>query len=186
MVNINCWVSAIFAIAVWNRNYIFQSNRLLSSNDNNFKDCLANFISNSNFPDDLYPILLSSLILWLALKMFQYSIRLVFSLIQPIVFILIVLVNQIWFLASSGESLLIAFWLLLLLFADHFTTFPRNEDLDFWPDLDFVWCFIAHWRSGSVYQWHIEDSWPTIDNQFLSENVCIKWIFCLNFWIILG
>lgn len=60
----------------------------------NLRDCLANYISNSEFPDDLYPFLFSALVLFFTLKMFQYSIRLAFALIRPIAFIVIILVTE--------------------------------------------------------------------------------------------
>lgn len=92
MVNVN-----ILMTVISNQTSIYM-NSFQSRNEHvrcvNLRDCLANFISYSQFPDDLYPFLFSALILFFTLKMFQYSIRVALSLIRPIAFFVIVLVTE--------------------------------------------------------------------------------------------
>lgn len=71
--------------------HCFQSKHAQDGQD--LRVTLAEFILNFEFPRDIYMILITIVILYVTLKLFRFSVRLITSLIRPIIFIVLILVS---------------------------------------------------------------------------------------------
>lgn len=74
-------------------NIYFQPKHLQGAHD--IRLILAEFILNFDFSRDMYSILITGLVIYLTIRLFRFSIRLMVSLIRPIIFLLLILVSKI-------------------------------------------------------------------------------------------
>lgn len=113
---------------------------------------LAEFILNFEFPRDVYMILITIITLYLILKLFRFSIRLITSLIRPIIFIVLILVsfhifNFKWIcILCAHEMFETANFSLNMRFSGHFAISLRDENKHYIKSCDYQ-CIFAERRT---------------------------------------